>query len=96
MPSTILKSTKKWSLISLASVVLSLSSTAVYACVKHMGNLGDGSAVFFSCGSSAGNYAVSCDSNGCIIDNDPVVQAGVDEWCASPDSCLRGLEEHNQ
>jgi hypothetical protein len=91
------KSFKRILLAICASVILSISSGIVYAGIDHIGYIGGGTVpAFISCGSSAGNYAFYCDDTGCHEDRDPEIQAWVDGYCASPDSCLnRGGQPFN-
>lgn len=90
MSSILKKSMKKFLLMASASLILSLGSGTVYACIDYIGLLGGEAPAFVSCGSSAGNYAYWCEpsTNQCIIDNDPETQADVDAYCASSESCL--------
>ncbi len=85
------KSNNKFWLVIFASAILIIASGIVYAqrrCTIHAGPLTGGGNGFISCNSSAGNYAFACDSDGfCYNDTDPEVQADVDAYCASPDSC---------
>src|SRR5438552_18112770 len=84
MPSSLKKNIKKWSRAFIVlSVVLCLRSVTVYACLDYVGNLSDGSPVFFSCGSSAGNYALNPDADGVFTYWDP----DIDTYCNSCGSC---------
>lgn len=88
MTSTLLKPRRKLLLIAIAWALVCVSSSAVYACIDSLGLIG-GRQVFVSCGSSAGNYTVSCAEGGgdCVIDTGPEFQALADAWCGSPWSC---------
>ena len=87
MPSILKKSVKKFLLVTFASVILSLSSSAVYACIDYIGNMSDGTPVFISCGSSFGNYAFYNDSElGFVTEQ----ASDINEYCNSCGSCFTG------
>ena len=74
---------KKLFVLAVFSTVLIIGSGKTYACMDFIGTLSDGTPVFISCGSSAGNYAMNIDAEGILWESG----AEIDQYCNSCGSC---------
>lgn len=82
MLTTLKKSAKKLLLLAVVTTVLSVASVVVYAnSVYFVGYRDDGSTtIWLSCGSTAGNYIYTCNSDGCV--DQPGYDPIADNLCA--------------
>lgn len=82
MLTTLKNMTKKLFLAAVVTASLSAASVAVYAqrCSAHVDTYSDGSTLWLSCGSSAGNFVYICGSGGCT--DLPAYDSVANQLCA--------------
>lgn len=77
--------------VTVMAAALSFMSGSVYACLRYIGDLADGSTAWIHCNTSAGNFVTACKDGVCEDLTSDDMMPEINQWCANHPDCTGDL-----